>query len=81
MTEHAWNMRRANMRQNGFGTEVMKGIKVCSACGTVMPVTRRTTSASRQVAPVLYTKREPGSYVSGEVKKVLTLSSLLSICW
>jgi len=38
MTEHAWNMRRANMRQNGFGTEVMKGIKVCSACGTVMPV-------------------------------------------
>ena len=38
MTEHAWRLRRDNMKQYGFGTEVMKGVKVCSACGKVVPV-------------------------------------------
>lgn len=38
MTEHTLVMRRANMKQHGFGTEVMKSIKICSTCGAVSPV-------------------------------------------
>ena len=36
MTEEALKMRKQNMRQHGFGTDVMKSVKVCPGCGAVV---------------------------------------------
>ena len=53
MTEYAWSMRRAAMKQYGFGTDAMKGIKVCSACGKVVPVKKHRCSECGAKLPII----------------------------
>ena len=36
MTEHALKLRKENMKQHGFGTDVMKSVKVCPGCRKVV---------------------------------------------
>ena len=51
MTEEALKLRKQNMRQHGFGTDVMKSVKVCPGCGAVVSSKKMYCTSCRAKLP------------------------------